>query len=117
MRWIPLPNRVGAPLWSLEYIESAAANKVRFAFPPSLGRVHSRACWAALLAAEVGYSHVLVLSGGHCAWVYDPDVRAYAAYTAGEPPPEPEEEHRRQELEFPDHDEGLAELGELDLVL
>ena len=78
------------------------------------GRVHSRALWAALLASEAGYSRVLVLSGGHCAWGYDADVRAYAGYRPGEAPPEPEP--APQDLEFPDQDEGLAELDQLELL-
>lgn len=76
--------------------------------------MHSRALWAALLASEAGYSRVLVLSGGHCAWGYDADVRAYAGYRPGEAPPEPEP--APQDLEFPDQDEGLAELDQLELL-
>lgn len=74
-------------------------------------RTCGRALLAARLAADRGYSHILVHRVGVYGWNLDPAVSRYKSYQLGEAPPKPEP----FQVEKADEAAGVAELRQLGL--
>eukprot|EP01024_Parvocaulis_polyphysoides_P044266 TRINITY_DN40757_c0_g1_i1.p2 TRINITY_DN40757_c0_g1~~TRINITY_DN40757_c0_g1_i1.p2 ORF type:complete len:397 (+),score=66.52 TRINITY_DN40757_c0_g1_i1:40-1191(+) len=77
-------------------------------------RTNRRAKWCAQLAADSGFSRILVYKQGVYGWRLDGSVKPYESYELNDPPPEPEQ-FTIETIDRPTAEKELEQLGLLSI--